>query len=42
MPIKTEPFVLNLGPVHPRTHGVFRMNAVLNSEAVNGDVCNAD
>ena len=23
--LKTEPFVLNIGPVHPSTHGVFRM-----------------
>ncbi len=34
MPIKTEPFVLNLGPVHPSTHGVFRMRVVLDGEVV--------
>ncbi|MDD4860176.1 MAG: NADH-quinone oxidoreductase subunit D [Dehalococcoidales bacterium] len=34
MPIKTEPFVLNIGPVHPSTHGVFRMRATLDGEVV--------
>ncbi|OGO21958.1 MAG: NADH dehydrogenase [Chloroflexi bacterium RBG_16_51_9] len=34
MTIKTEPFVLNLGPVHPSTHGVFRMRVVLDGEVV--------
>ena len=34
MAIKTEPFVLNLGPVHPSTHGVFRMRATLDGEVV--------
>ncbi len=32
--IKTEPFVLNLGPVHPSTHGVFRMRVTLDGEVV--------
>jgi len=34
MALKTEPFVLNLGPVHPSTHGVFRMRATLDGEVV--------
>ncbi len=34
MPLKTEPFVLNLGPVHPSTHGVFRMRVVMDGEVV--------
>jgi len=34
MAIKTEPFVLNLGPVHPSTHGVFRMRTTLDGEVV--------
>ena len=34
MAIKTEPFVLNIGPVHPSTHGVFRMRAVLDGEVI--------
>ncbi len=34
MAIKTEPFVLNMGPVHPSTHGVFRMRATLDGEVV--------
>ena len=34
MAIKTEPFVLNMGPVHPSTHGVFRMRVVLDGEVV--------
>jgi NADH-quinone oxidoreductase subunit D len=32
--LKTEPFVLNIGPVHPSTHGVFRMRATLDGEVV--------
>jgi len=32
--IKTEPFVLNIGPVHPSTHGVFRMRATLDGEVI--------
>jgi len=34
MAVRTEPFVLNLGPVHPSTHGVFRMRATLDGEVV--------
>jgi NADH-quinone oxidoreductase subunit D len=34
MAIKTEPFVLNIGPVHPSTHGVFRMKATLDGEVI--------
>jgi len=32
--VKTEPFVLNIGPVHPSTHGVFRMRATLDGEVI--------
>ena len=34
MAIRTEPFILNMGPVHPSTHGVFRMRATLDGEVV--------
>ncbi len=34
MAIKTEPFVLNMGPVHPSTHGVYRMRVTLDGEVV--------
>jgi len=34
MVIKTEPFMLNIGPVHPSTHGVFRMRATLDGEVI--------
>ncbi len=34
MTLKTEPFVLNFGPVHPSTHGVYRMRATLDGEVV--------
>ena len=34
MALRTEPFVLNMGPVHPSTHGVFRMRATLDGEVV--------
>lgn len=34
MAVRTEPFVLNIGPVHPSTHGVFRMRATLDGEVV--------
>jgi len=34
MAIKTEPFVLNIGPVHPSTHGVYRMKVTLDGEVV--------
>jgi NADH-quinone oxidoreductase subunit D len=32
--LKTESFVLNFGPAHPSTHGVFRMRATLDGEVV--------
>jgi NADH-quinone oxidoreductase subunit D len=32
--IKTEPFVVNFGPAHPSTHGVFRMRMTLDGEVV--------
>jgi NADH-quinone oxidoreductase subunit D len=32
--LKTEPYVLNIGPAHPSTHGVFRMRATLDGEVV--------
>jgi len=34
MALKTEPFVINIGPVHPSTHGVFRMRATLDGEVI--------
>ena len=30
----TDPFVVNMGPQHPSTHGVFRMRLVLDGETV--------
>ncbi len=32
--IQTEPFVVNIGPVHPSTHGVFRMRTTLDGEVI--------
>jgi NADH-quinone oxidoreductase subunit D len=32
--LKTEPFVLNMGPLHPSTHGVYRMRVTLDGEVV--------
>ena len=32
--LNTEPFVLNMGPSHPSTHGVFRMRVVYDGETV--------
>jgi NADH-quinone oxidoreductase subunit D len=32
--LKTEPFVINMGPVHPSTHGVFRMRLTLDGEVI--------
>jgi len=32
--INTEPFVVNFGPAHPSTHGVFRMRITLDGEVV--------
>lgn len=34
MAVKTEPVFLNLGPVHPSTHGVFRMRAMIDGEVI--------
>ena len=34
MPIKTEPLVVNIGPQHPSTHGVFRMRVKLDGERI--------
>lgn len=34
MVMKTEPLVLNIGPAHPSTHGVFRMRATLDGEVI--------
>lgn len=34
MTLRTEPFVINMGPVHPSTHGVFRMRVTLDGEVV--------
>ncbi len=34
MPLKTEHFALNLGPLHPSTHGVFRLRATLDGEVI--------
>jgi len=34
MTLKTEQYVLNLGPHHPSTHGVFRMRTVLDGEVI--------
>ena len=34
MAIRTEPLVLNIGPAHPSTHGVFRIRATLDGEVM--------
>ena len=34
MEIRTEPFVLNIGPQHPSSHGLFRLRATLDGEVV--------
>jgi len=34
MALKTEPFVINIGPAHPSTHGVFRMRTTLDGEVI--------
>lgn len=34
MPLKTEPLVVNIGPQHPSTHGVFRMRVKLDGERI--------
>jgi NADH-quinone oxidoreductase subunit D len=36
MALRTEPFVINMGPVHPSTHGVYRMRVTLDGEVVVG------
>src|SRR2546422_10657331 len=32
--VRTEPFVVNLGPQHPSTHGVFRLRLTLDGEKI--------
>lgn len=34
MPLKTEPVVINMGPQHPSTHGVFRMRVTFDGEVI--------
>ncbi len=34
MTMKTEPFVVNVGPQHPSTHGVFRLRLTLDGEKI--------
>ncbi len=34
MPLKTEPIVINFGPQHPSTHGVFRMRVTFDGEVI--------
>ncbi|MFC2059328.1 NADH-quinone oxidoreductase subunit D [Chloroflexota bacterium] len=34
MELKTQPFVINIGPHHPSTHGVFRMRVVMDGEVI--------
>jgi NADH-quinone oxidoreductase subunit D len=34
MALKTEPIILNIGPQHPSTHGVFRMRVTLDGEVI--------
>jgi len=34
MPLKTEPIVLNIGPQHPSSHGLFRLRLTLDGEVV--------
>lgn len=34
MTLQTEPFVVNLGPQHPSTHGVFRLRITLDGEVI--------
>jgi NADH-quinone oxidoreductase subunit D len=34
MTLRTESFVLNIGPAHMSTHGVFRMRATMDGEVV--------
>ncbi len=34
MNLSTEPFVVNIGPQHPSTHGVFRMKLTMDGERI--------
>jgi NADH-quinone oxidoreductase subunit D len=34
MTLKTQPIIINLGPQHPSTHGVFRMRVTLDGEVI--------
>jgi NADH-quinone oxidoreductase subunit D len=34
MTLRTEPFILNIGPAHPSTHGVFRIKATMDGEVI--------
>jgi NADH-quinone oxidoreductase subunit D len=34
VPIKTDPLIVNIGPQHPSTHGVFRMRVKLDGERI--------
>ncbi len=34
MPLKTEPIMINFGPQHPSTHGVFRMRITFDGEVI--------
>lgn len=34
MVVRTEPILLNMGPQHPSTHGVFRMRVLLDGEVI--------
>jgi NADH-quinone oxidoreductase subunit D len=34
MTLRTEPFIVNIGPFHPSSHGVFRMKVTLDGEVV--------
>ena len=34
MTLKTEHFVINIGPQHPSTHGVFRLRPTLDGEGI--------
>ena len=34
MTTPTEPYVLNIGPQHPSTHGVFRIRVVMDGERI--------
>ena len=34
MTTASEPYVLNMGPQHPSTHGVFRLRVVMDGERI--------